>query len=296
MEENSFFSAQKVHFTYHITQDKKSLCQGDLLELTASLREAIKTVYPYFLEDDDKYCMVLTQSCDLVKRKDDRCKASYISLARVQKFDTFFEKYLLSKLGAERINEYIVLDSKKKDRAYQFLERLYNNTESDYFFLYQEEALALHENMIALLRCSVPLNSDSFYGVCLEAKTIELADEFKAKLGWLLGDIYSRVGTTDWESIMTQRERVDMINKELVSHCIISQRQRIQALKKILEENEVPIADFLENFPIETNYEKAINAIEKIVKEPNNSISEDMANLLIQKIRNNATLKSLIPQ
>lgn len=63
--------------------------------------------------------------------------------------------------------------------------------------------------MVAYLKVSIPLKSGEHYDKCLKAKRIELADEFKAKLGWLIGDMYSRVGTTDWETIMTAQAKKD---------------------------------------------------------------------------------------
>lgn len=48
--------------------EKDSLCQGDILEKTDDLIAILKEVHPYFLNESYKYFMVLSQSCDLVRR------------------------------------------------------------------------------------------------------------------------------------------------------------------------------------------------------------------------------------
>lgn len=57
-----------IHFTYKNEADMLSLCQGDVLEKTDALMGILEEVHPYFLKDEYKYFMVLTQSCDLVRR------------------------------------------------------------------------------------------------------------------------------------------------------------------------------------------------------------------------------------
>ena len=63
-------------------------------------------------------------------------------------------------------------------------------------------------------------------------KKIELTDEFKAKLGWLVGNMYSRVGTADWEGIMSPQARKDMLNNDLNSMCVIGNKEQLKQLKE----------------------------------------------------------------
>ena len=48
--------------------DMKSLCQGDVLNITEELAEVLRNIHPYFLNEQYKYFMVLSQSCDLIRR------------------------------------------------------------------------------------------------------------------------------------------------------------------------------------------------------------------------------------
>lgn len=73
----------QVHFTYKSKPDMSSLCQGDILKLTDDLKKVLGDVHPYFQNEQYKYFMVLTQSCDLVRRKGQPCKTPYITLAAV---------------------------------------------------------------------------------------------------------------------------------------------------------------------------------------------------------------------
>lgn len=198
---------QDIHFTYKEKPDMESLCQGDVLEKTDALNELLGTVHPYFQNDDYQYFMILTQSCDLVRRDGKKCKTPYITLAAVRSYTDFLEKTLVANGMAELYNGFLLVDQKGKTRVSQLVERIYNNTEPDYFFLYKEDVLGFPKSMVAYLKVSIALKSELHYQTCLDAKRLELSDEFKAKLGWLVGNMYSRVGTTDWESKMTDKAR-----------------------------------------------------------------------------------------
>ena len=74
------------------------------------------------------------------------------------------------------------------------------NKEPDYFFLSDDTSLGFPDRMVAFLKLSISLKADLHYDTCLSAKVLGLTDAFKAKLGWLVGNMYSRVGTPDWVS------------------------------------------------------------------------------------------------
>lgn len=294
------FVPKQVHFTYKSEADKTALCQGDILCFSPELEEILKEVHPYFLKEQYKYFMVLTQSCDLVRRNNGKCKTPYITLAAVRSFNDFFEKALISARYADQVGDFLLMDSKKKERAYQFLERLYNNTEPDYFFLYKETLLDFPETMVASLKVSIALKSDIHYDACLSAKTLELSDEFKAKLGWLVGNIYSRVGTTDWESVMTSQQRTDMLNQELASHCVIGTKAQIKELKEkirvqasLLQSQDDAVL-FISKCKIETLYDQVINELEGIITASSKKIPLAEKEILIKTIKSRTKLKTLL--
>lgn len=299
-EKSGYLIDKNIHFTYKPNPDMQSLCQGDVLEITPELSVVLKEVHPYFLNEQYKYFMVLSQSCDLVRRNGKNCKTPYITLAAVRSYSEFLEKMLLKGKFAEKNKELLLMDDKHKERAYQLIERIYNNTEPEYFFLFKEEALEFQESMVAYLKVSIALKSDEHYDKCLSAKKIELTDEFKAKLGWLVGNMYSRVGTADWEGIMSPQARKDMLNNDLNSMCVIGNKEQLKQLKRnYLEQTELmpnheDAIEFISNIQIKTKYDKVMDVIEEVIKTSSKKIPIEEKEKLLKAIRSRSTLKALI--
>lgn len=299
-EKSGYLIDKNIHFTYKPNPDMQSLCQGDVLEITPELSVVLKEVHPYFLNEQYKYFMVLSQGCDLVRRNGKNCKTPYITLAAVRSYSEFLEKILLKGKFAEKNKELLLMDDKHKERAYQLIERIYNNTEPEYFFLFKEEALEFQESMVAYLKVSIALKSDEHYDKCLSAKKIELTDEFKAKLGWLVGNMYSRVGTADWEGIMSPQARKDMLNNDLNSMCVIGNKEQLKQLKRnYLEQTELmpnheDAIEFISNIQIKTKYDKVMDVIEEVIKTSSKKIPIEEKEKLLKAIRSRSTLKALI--
>ena len=300
IEKYGYSIDKNVHFTYKQEPDMKTLCQGDVLEITEELSRILKDVHPYFIKEQYRYFMVLTQSCDLVRRNGKNCKTPYITLAAVKSYPEFLEKTLVKARFAEKIGGLLIMDEKNKDRAYQLVERLYNNTEPEYFFLYKEDTLKFPESMVAYLKVSIALKSSEHYEKCLSAKRIELEDEFKAKLGWLVGNMYSRVGTADWEGVMSAQSRKDMLNGDLNSICIIGNKEQIKQLKKeYLDQSELfhsheDAAAFIENIVLKTKYDKVMDIIEDVIQTSSKKIAAAEKEQLFKAIRSRSALKTLI--
>lgn len=83
-------------------------------------------------------------------------------------------------------------------RAKQLVERHINNTEPEFFFLPSSGHPNIPEDLVVFLRLTIALRKEH-YDALAQAKIAELADVFQAKLGWLKGNIYSRVATPDIE-------------------------------------------------------------------------------------------------
>lgn len=189
------------HFTYEEKVNKTELRQGDLLHKTEEIKRLLEEIHPHYVKDDYKFFLVLTQSCDLVKRGEKGCSARYITLAAVRSLETALQR------EAERFQKTPVhrkgriCPTSKRDALYSFLARLLNNNDSAYFFLYEDAPLGLSETCCAFLRLSIAVRAKEHYEKCLEAKFLELKESFRAKLGWLAGNLYSRVGTEDWTPV-----------------------------------------------------------------------------------------------
>jgi len=191
-----------LHFTYE-EEDKRDpaeLRQGDILRRTPELEKLLKEYYSYFgNNDENQFFLVITQSCDLVPRDGGACKAKYIELAAVRPLRVAVKRELdhLAESGFDL--RFTVAGMKRKGRFEQFLERLFNNNEHEYFYLCKEPTAGLPEDCCAFLHLTVPIKA-MHYPTCLQARVLSLNTVFQAKLGWLVGQIYARVGTTDWPS------------------------------------------------------------------------------------------------
>ena len=299
-EKGGYSIDRNIHFTYKPEPDMETLCQGDVLEITEELSTVLKCVHPYFLNEQYKFFMVLSQSCDLVRRNGKSCKTPYITLAVVRSYSDFLERIFLKGKYVEKVDGLLIMDEKNKDHAYQLVERVYNNTEPEYFFLYKEDALEFPESMVAYLKVSIALKSNEHYDKCLNAKRIELTDEFKAKLGWLVGNMYSRVGTADWDGIMSDQARRDMLNNDLNSMCIIGNKEQLKQLKKeFLEQKEFPLnhkeaVKFISNIVLKTKYDKVMDVIEEVIQTSSKKIPVEEKEKLLKSIRSRSALKTLI--
>jgi hypothetical protein len=97
-----------------------------------------------------------------------------------------------------------VISAKVKTKLATFLESLVDNNKEGYFYLHQDVGLGIQANCCAFLRLTVALKSIHF-PVCLQAKIAQLKEPFQAKLGYLIGHMYSRIGTTEWNTNMPDK-------------------------------------------------------------------------------------------
>lgn len=189
--------SKPTHWTYAEFSESADLFQGDILTPTEELGELFRTVHPHFC--DNKYLgfVVTTQTCDLVRRKG-VCDTQYINVAAVRSLSGVLGKCLDSCCTPVKSGVYIDRD---RNRANDLLSRVINQNEwkLGLFYLYPDGAVGIGEDAVALLRVSVAFLA-RHYDIMCRARRGRLTPEFANKLGWLLGNLYSRVGTRDWPS------------------------------------------------------------------------------------------------
>ena len=224
------------HFTYtdKADVDYETLKQGDILQKNEEIKSIIAEIHPHYLKHDYKYFIVLTQSCDLVRRNGLPCKASYISLAAVRPFDLLLKREIEKYQSTDIEKKGKICKTEVKPLLQQFLGRLYNNNEQEYFYLNEDDSYGFSEPMVAFLRLSIAVKADLHYEKCLRSKIIELSENFTAKLGWLVGHMYSRVGTVDWVPDMLDENA--FANKciiELDKHALWYEEKIIKAVYSV---------------------------------------------------------------
>lgn len=290
----------EVHFTYTEKPNKDSLCQGDVLVISDDIKSVLEECHPHFLKSSYKFFIVLTQSCDLLRRKHNKCNSAYITLAAVRSYDDFVARKAASMFKVKKVNEISLLSTPELDNFKQLIERIYNNNEREHFFLAQEPSLDFHEHMVAYLKVSFALKSELHYNKCLDAKKVELSDEFKAKLGWLVGDMYSRVGTKDWEWIRKRKDFLQTIETDLKERFVVSDKKKIKQLEEdIISENitfdnlEI-LQNYIDSMCVKSNYDEVMELIQDAVEQETNLGTCNERQALIRKIKSMSTIKALI--
>ena len=178
-----------------------TLEQGDILQKSPALEALLAKYHPHYAQHpDNKFFTVLTQSCDLVPRAGG-CSARYISLAPVRPLKTVLKREFDGKLENVGLGAQPFATHRVRNAFEQFLQRLFNNNEPPFFYYEAAHTRGIYEEMCAMLALPISLKPEH-YTTLVEAKLAGIADVFQAKLGWLLGQMYSRVGTPDIEPAM----------------------------------------------------------------------------------------------
>ncbi|MBM4033893.1 MAG: hypothetical protein FJ291_19245 [Planctomycetes bacterium] len=185
------------HFAYAPFTTEDDLQQGDILLSATALGSLLDGVHPHFVDPKYTGFLVLTQTCDLERRPDrgGRCRSSYINLAVIRKLQDVLHD-LLGKV-CTRLSEraYHAAD---KNRAKELLERVINQNEQalGLFYLHPDAAIGFAEPCVALLQVSFALRAQH-YEALVDVRRGRLKEIFQARLGWLVGNLYSRVAVQD---------------------------------------------------------------------------------------------------
>lgn len=185
-----------MHFTYS-EPDEGKLKQGDILKKTPELTALIEKIHPHYAREDYLYFQVLTQSCDLVRRKDG-LKTRYITLAAVRALDLVVMRAIESFDDQTTFQDKLFCSERHKKSLEDVFNKLLNNNDPHHFYLEAAPDYGLSIPCCTQLHLSISIRAYEHFDVCLNAKILELNENFRAKLGWAVGNLYSRVGTEDY--------------------------------------------------------------------------------------------------
>jgi hypothetical protein len=169
-----------------------------LLDRSPELIAILDKYHHYYSTNPDyRYFLVLTQSCDLVRRDGKPPKAKYITIAAVRPVEEALRREALEhqEWWQRPLN---VLGEKAYNAVALFAASLLDNNQPNYFYLHEDVGAGLAASYCAFLSLSVAIRAEH-YDACLNAKILQLCEPFQAKLGWLIGNLYSRVGTQEWD-------------------------------------------------------------------------------------------------
>lgn len=199
------------HWTYEAFDPKSDLLQGDIVEPTEDLRSVLREVHPHFLDPKYTAFLLVTQSCDLAVRRG-RYNTRYLNIAVVRPIEAVLHDFLAH--VCRPVVEGVYLQGTKAE-AYRLLERLFNQNEQGLGLLYfhpdVEAGIAIPS--VALLRVTVTLRVEHYH-VLRQARRGRLCAEFRSKLGWLVGNLYSRIGTQDWSEPPERRKDLERLVKQ----------------------------------------------------------------------------------
>lgn len=191
-------------------------------------------VHPHFHQKAaNLYFMVLTQSCDLERRDGKPCDAPHITIAPVRSLDEVISRQL-QQIRLPAVNaELPVLTHTARNKLGDFIRRLLNNNEPRYFHL-EAAGTGLPHDCCAFLGLSIAIKAPLHYETCLGAKILQLDDSFQAKLGSLVGQMYSRVGTQDWDPVLLEA-KVKSLTENAAIYVPHDKAKAIEAACALLE-------------------------------------------------------------
>lgn len=205
------------HWTYEEAPPGADLVQGDILKVSDDLRTTFEEVHPHFCDCKYSGFLVATQTCDLVRREGRPAKAAYINVAAIRPLDQVASK--LIGVVTRPVGD-TCFRSSDKEKARQLFERLFDQNEQNLglFFLHEDSDCGVDEHSVAFLRVTVALRRDH-YDKLVASRMGRLNAEFRAKLGWLLGNLYNRPATPDWTDSPGGRAKL----QELIHNSVCEQ-------------------------------------------------------------------------
>lgn len=205
-----------MHWTYNSFNNTDDLLQGDILEPTPELSDLFSEVHPHFLDAKYRNFLVLTQSCDLARRSGAKsCNATHISLSVIRSLEDVISDSFKVNFGYLAQGIY---DSERKKIITQLIERIINQNENalGLFYLHPDADAGITVPSVAILRVSISVRAKEHYGKVLTARVGRLDTKFQPKLGWMVGNLYSRVGAPDWKELKSSEfEEQEVINNIL---------------------------------------------------------------------------------
>jgi hypothetical protein len=141
-------------YVYKDSTTECSLYQGDILKVDGEFRKLFKEFYPSINHPDDenKYAMVLTQSCDLVSSEKRKPKVSHVNVCLVRSLKAVTQRLI------DEINPYVIDDKKifpknTLDGLKDKISKLLNNSDQKTFFFLPHQS-PFTEDMVAILPLS----------------------------------------------------------------------------------------------------------------------------------------------
>ena len=240
-----------------------------------------------------------------MKRRN-RFNAPYITIAAAKPFKNTIGDFFAGNSKSVEGAEFSYHLGSLMGRAKQLVERHINNTEPEFFFLPSSGHPNIPEDLVVFLRLTIALRKEH-YDTLAQAKIAELADIFQAKLGWLKGNIYSRVATPDIEErdVNAAEIKKEFYEKYVPKDDLVwLSGLQSRLLRKIVKERRRDskrdlswdeVLEIIENEVPEDTQIIAANIVERLKKNKLiDAGDDDAAEQFARVIANEPTFKSLV--
>jgi hypothetical protein len=289
-----------MHWTYaNDLNSDDDLYQGDILDTTQELLDLFQKVYPYFTNSRYRGFLVLTHSCDLVRRQEEknRCSATHICLCVIRSLPDVISDSLDKTFGYLAPGVY---NQRMKKAVEMLLERIVNQNENSLglFYLHPDADAGITVPSVAMLRVTISFRANEHYETIRKSRIGRLSKEFQPKLGWIAGNIYSRVGVKDWKE--ESKEEEARIIKEILR---FKRDEPLWVDKHVFKKITVENPNFLDLTPLEQEevikcfspeppVKKAIIIIKRTVKSIIPKATDDILEKIENRLLNDEVFES----
>ena len=282
----------------------QGLQQGDIIAKSAAVVGVLEKAFPDEALAKASAFIILTQSCDLFRRGKKSCRAKYVNLATISPLednlfmllDDICDKVCLE--AEKPISGLYLL--KDKNKAEQFIERVLNQTEERRGLFYlpplAEAGIGVHS--IVNLQVNAPVRIEHYDFLISNAKG-RLGIEYQHRLGWLVGNLFSRVALPEFDKSEKDRIIKEMLTPEegeagpfWVSRDSIAEAQRKGIGINGKKNREV--YDLLESLKPNPPKERALERIRVIVREEADISSEDILKRISDRLNQDGVFHSSI--
>jgi hypothetical protein len=267
------------HWTYDVFKAEDDIEQGDIIRRTPELLAVLEGAHKHFLDEKYSAFIVLTQSCDMVRGRGKSCKSRYINLAVVRPLDDMLP-LLLDAVCDKAFVRGNAVDGvyieESRYHAKQLLSRIIHQNEQGQglFYLHPDAEAGIAVPSVALLQVSIALRRDH-YETLMKARMGRLAQEFQSRLGWLTGNLYSRVATRDWEPQESKSIIEDVLGSQTSAAAPYwVSRDKVQEVKKqkvvTAGKSSLEIAEILASLrpprPIDVAVDRTIRVVKDVIQ------------------------------
>lgn len=280
-----------MHWTYEPFDKDCDLYQGDILEPTGELRSLLREVHPHFLDPKYTAFMIVTQTCDMVIRKG-VMSTKYINVSVVRPLATVINDLLPALMDSLANGVY---PRERKSIARMLLTRIFNQNEQalGLFYLHPDAGVGIGDPSISLIRVTFTLRASQHYDVLRKARRGRLTSEFRSKFGWLVGNLYGRVGTEDWSKTPERKKELErLIGRHLDDNpdCAWVKTALAESAKSNgVKLEDIPVSqinDELRKYEQPPTIDKAIERIQSVVNNIYPTIEPDVLRKISNRLRN----------